>query len=378
MKLIIENKPNIYWEANTIVRKILNHKKGDPVHIIEDRDRFILYEDKVDQKYGDLIEFYEKVFDESLDVLKDYPEWKELFSIQSEQENYGFFQTVTRLTNAEEVDELSKAEFFNACHYHLQNLNAKEEQVDLDDVEEAKKAFKEMKDRAFDADYYIKKIMASELDNDEKIKIIDLFQHADDRFDAYVKLIKRIEEIYLKYYGNVEHYIKSKVELFSSSGKDDAKNTPIAKFIDTERWSFRSDEPIHLYFSIIDRDTLGMTITMDESIRSNISFGILFEELTELHNKVKHDADLFIEQMKALGEENRFNIMKLLSQRPYYLKEIASTIGLTPATVSHHMDQLIQAELVYITAEGRKVYYHVKDEKIKDLAELFDQWAKGV
>ena len=82
--------------------------------------------------------------------------------------------------------------------------------------------------------------------------------------------------------------------------------------------------------------------------------------------------------MKALGEENRFNIMKLLSQRPYYLKEIASTVGLTPATVSHHMDQLIQAELVYITAEGRKVYYHVKNEKIKGLAELFDQWAKGV
>ena len=378
VKLIIENKPNIYWEANAIVGKILNREKGDTVHIIENKDRFILSRDEINQKYSDLTQFYIEVFDESLDVLKDYPEWRELFTIQVGQNDMGFFEMVTRFTNAKEVDELSKTEFFNACHYYLQNLDAETEQSDLDDIEEARKVLKEMKDRAFDADYYIEKIMATELVNDEKIKIIDLFQHADERFDAYVKLIKRIEKIYLKYYGNVEHYIQSKVELFSSSGKDDAKNTPIVNYIDTERWSFRSEEPIHLYFSIINKGTFGMSIIMDESIRPNMILGILFEELEALLNKGKHDAGLFIEQMKALGEENRFNIMKLLSQKPYYLKEIASIIGLTPATVSHHMEQLNKAELVYMTTEGRKVYYHVNDKKIKKLAELFDQWAKGV
>lgn len=378
MKLIIEDKPNIYWEANAIVREILNRKKRDPVHIIENKDRFILSEDEINRKYSDLIEFYMKVFDESLEVLKDYPEWRELFSIQSNQNDMGFFEMVTQFTNANEVDELSKTEFFNACHYHLRNLNAEAEQADFYDIEETRKDLEEMKDRAFDADYYIEKVMASELDNDEKIKMMDLFQNADERFDAYVELIQRIEKIYLKYYSDVEHYVRSKVESFSSSGKDDVKNTPIAKYIDVERWSFRSDDPIHLYFSIINRCTLGMTIIMDESIRPIINAGILFEELTKLHNKVKHAAELFIEQMKALGEENRFNIMKLLSQRPHYLKEIASTIGLTPATISHHMEQLIRAELVYMTTEGRKVYYHVNDKKIKKLAELFNQWAKGV
>ena len=378
MKLYIEDKPNIYWEANAIIREILNRKKGDPVHIIENKDRFILSEDEINEKYSDLIKFYTKVFDESLDVLKDYPEWKELFSIQENQEDYGFFESAIRFTNAKKVDELSKAEFFNACHYNLQSINAKEERLDFDNIEETKKALEEMKNRAFDADYYIEKIMASELNNDEKIKMMDLFQHADERFDAYVELIQRIEKIYLKYYSDVEHYVKSKVELFSSSGKDDAKNTPLVNYIDVERWNFRSDEPVHLYFSVIYKGTLGMTVIMDESIRPNMIFGILFEELTELLNKEKYEAELFIEQMKALGEENRFNIMKLLSQKPHYLKEIACTVGLTPATVSHHMEQLIKAELVYMTTEGRKVYYHVNDNKIKDLAKLFNQWSNGV
>lgn len=377
MKLIVENKPNIYWEANAIVREILNREKGEPVHIIENKDRFILSEDEINEKYSDLIKFYVKIFDESIDVLKGYPEWKELFSIQSNQEDYGFFESVTRFTNAKEVDELSKTEFFNACYYHLQNINAEAEQVDLDDMEETRKALEEVKDRAFDAEYYIGKIMASELDNDEKIKMMDLFQHADERFSAYVELIQRIEKIYLKYYSDVEHYVKSKVELFSSSGKDDVKDTPIANYIDAERWNFPSDESIHLYFSIINKGTLGMTIIMDESIRPNMIFGILFEELTELLNKEKHDAELFVEQMKALGEENRFNIMKLLSQKPHYLKEIACTVGLTSATVSHHMEQLIKAQLVYMTTKGRKVYYHVNDKKIEKLGELFDQWEKG-
>jgi DNA-binding transcriptional ArsR family regulator len=371
MKLIIENKPNIYWEASAIVKKILNREKGDPAHIIENKDRFILSEDEINQKYSDLIEFYERVFDESLDVLKDYPEWRELFSIQVDQNDMGFFETVTRFTNAKEVDELSKTEFFNACHYHLQNIEA--EQEDLDG-----KTLKEMKDRAFDSDYYIEKIMNSELDNDEKIKMMDLFQNADERFKSYVNLIKRIEKIYLKYYGNVEHYIRAKVESFSSSGKANVKNTPIVNYIDVERWNLRSEEPIHLYFSIINKGTFGMSIINDESIRPNMILGILFEELRALLNKGKHDAWLFIEQMKALGEENRFNIMKLLSQKPYYLKEIADTIGLTSATVSHHMEQLTKTELVYMATKGRKVYYYVNDKKIKKLAELFNQWAKGV
>lgn len=226
MKLIIENKPNIYWEASAIVKAVLNRKKGDPVHIIENKDRFIVSEDEINQKYSNLIEFYIKVFDESLEVLKDYPEWRDLFSIQSDQNDMGFFGMVTRFTNAKKVVELSKAEFFNACHYHLQNIDAETEQSDL---EETRKALKEMKDRAFDADYYIEKVMASDLDNDEKIKMMDLFQHADERFDTYVELIQRIEKIYLKYYGNVQHYVQSKVELFSSSGKANAKNTPIVK-----------------------------------------------------------------------------------------------------------------------------------------------------
>ena len=371
MKLIIENKPNIYWEASAIVKKILNREKGDPAHIIENKDRFILSEDEINQKYSDLTQFYIEVFDESLDVLKDYPEWRELFSIQVDQNDMGFFETVTRFTNAKEVDELSKTEFFNACHYHLQNIEA--EQEDLDG-----KTLKEMKDRAFDSDYYIEKIMNSELDNDEKIKMMDLFQNADERFKSYVNLIKRIEKIYLKYYGNVEHYIRAKVESFSSSGKANVKNTPIVNYIDVERWNLRSEEPIHLYFSIINKGTFGMSIINDESIRPNMILGILFEELRALLNKGKHDAWLFIEQMKALGEENRFNIMKLLSQKPYYLKEIADTIGLTSATVSHHMEQLTKTELVYMATKGRKVYYYVNDKKIKKLAELFNQWAKGV
>ena len=139
MKLYIEDKPNIYWEANAIIREILNRKKGDPVHIIENKDRFILSEDEINEKYSDLIKFYTKVFDESLDVLKDYPEWKELFSIQENQEDYGFFESAIRFTNAKKVDELSKAEFFNACHYNLQSINAKEERLDFDNIEEKAK-----------------------------------------------------------------------------------------------------------------------------------------------------------------------------------------------------------------------------------------------
>ena len=97
----------------------------------------------------------------------------------------------------------------------------------------------------------------------------------------------------------------------------------------------------------------------------------------ELKN-LKEDEDFKFgnikEQLKALGDSTRFNIIKLLKDRPYYLKELADALGLTSPTVSHHMDELLQAGLVKITNKGRRIYYTLDLESMRNISEFFNKF----
>lgn len=64
----------------------------------------------------------------------------------------------------------------------------------------------------------------------------------------------------------------------------------------------------------------------------------------------------FVVFFKALADENRIKIVSLLAHQPYSVEELAANLGITSATVSHHLQRLVQANLV----EGRvQQYYNV-------------------
>ena len=46
------------------------------------------------------------------------------------------------------------------------------------------------------------------------------------------------------------------------------------------------------------------------------------------------------EGLRALGDETRLRILGLLTRRPHYGEELAESLGLTPATISHHIKAL--------------------------------------
>jgi ArsR family transcriptional regulator, lead/cadmium/zinc/bismuth-responsive transcriptional repressor len=70
---------------------------------------------------------------------------------------------------------------------------------------------------------------------------------------------------------------------------------------------------------------------------------------------------------KSLSEDNRFEIVKRLAKRDYYLLELANDLSLTSATASHHLDFLMQLEVVEMKREGNKVFFSLKKELLADL-----------
>ncbi len=69
---------------------------------------------------------------------------------------------------------------------------------------------------------------------------------------------------------------------------------------------------------------------------------------------------------RALGDETRLRILKLLASRDLYLTEIAQALDLSKPTIKHHMIQLRSAGLVTITDAGTVMYYSLRRNRLDD------------
>lgn len=81
----------------------------------------------------------------------------------------------------------------------------------------------------------------------------------------------------------------------------------------------------------------------------------------------------FVEALKTLGEINRLRILKLLQERPAYVCEIASILGLSMATVSSHLSRLKYFGIVKDRREGIKIKYFLiepEDPEINALVQF--------
>jgi DNA-binding transcriptional ArsR family regulator len=69
---------------------------------------------------------------------------------------------------------------------------------------------------------------------------------------------------------------------------------------------------------------------------------------------------------RALGDETRLKILKLLAGRDLYLTEIAQQLELSKPTIKHHLALLRAAGLVTITESGSVVYYTLRRNRLDD------------
>ena len=69
----------------------------------------------------------------------------------------------------------------------------------------------------------------------------------------------------------------------------------------------------------------------------------------------------------VLGDETRTKIIFLLSLRPLCTHDIATVLGVSLPTVSHHLRIMRLMKLVRHTREGKRVIYELDDSHVMDL-----------
>ena len=89
-------------------------------------------------------------------------------------------------------------------------------------------------------------------------------------------------------------------------------------------------------------------------------------ELKQIANKVAavETSDKQSRFFKALADETRIRILKLLEVREMCVCEVMVALDLTQPTASHHLGILENAGLVKNRKEGQWVFYSVADPKL--------------
>lgn len=79
--------------------------------------------------------------------------------------------------------------------------------------------------------------------------------------------------------------------------------------------------------------------------------------------------DLDIEVIKALGDETRIEILKVIGKREMNASDIAVKCTLSRPTISHHMQILKRANVLEARKEGKEIYYSVNMQTLKGLSQ---------
>lgn len=89
------------------------------------------------------------------------------------------------------------------------------------------------------------------------------------------------------------------------------------------------------------------------------------QRLTELETRMNEEIDLerVLPRFRALADPKRLKVASMLARTDELCAcEIQASLGVTHATVSHHMDLLREAGLVEANKSGRWVYYRLADD----------------
>lgn len=83
-------------------------------------------------------------------------------------------------------------------------------------------------------------------------------------------------------------------------------------------------------------------------------------------------------KMKALADETRLSIVKMLSNENLCACQLLDAFDLSQATLSYHMKQLQDSGLVSGRKDGYWTRYSLNKKSLQSLVELFDELIEDV
>ena len=199
----------------------------------------------------------------------------------------------------------------------------------------------------------------SDLSPNVRWQLLRLVQQPRQQLTHLAQIIRKNMPAYEHALLAVEKPLAKRIESFVELFGKEQHNTPIA--LVQELATKLGEEPIKTVTPMLIH--AGLEIIID----GNRYTGLFVDDIFHMIDKTKHTHNSNNSVLKALGDKSKFDILVALHRAPKYNLELAEHLGLSAATVSHHMQTLILHGLVSVEKRDGRVYYTLEKAPIKEL-----------
>lgn len=202
----------------------------------------------------------------------------------------------------------------------------------------------------------------SPYENEAKWEVIKIFTNQESAYKEVADILNEVIGIFKgKYNRQIAELEKECYEYWSRFQKE---NDIIEKINEKLKISWESDKetvilplfflPYGITFSITEADYCPKDI-IRISVMIDANFIITDRKMT------KED---IVNIGKLLSDKSKVDILEFISRKPCYGKEIANELNLSTATISYHVNSLLQTRFIKADVNSNKVYYSIDKERI--------------
>lgn len=377
---IIIDQPNFLFhgmqlmESYFIGRNEMDDESWINQPLIRRTDSFILPQVQIDQTFQDLVSYLRHTRREAVQLLHGHEPLATLFCVsvrdeKGEAKDYFFGIAQLLMADVDSARSLTRDEFVIACLRRLGDLSELSDELEADS-----KDANADHDPSFTMEEIFTRVNKTLLSDADRMVLLRFFQDIDVFYTLVRDRLEKLEDIYRRHFPLIEKRFMNKAALYQEQG-DEAFPVKLLYRLVEGGEEVNPLEPVHIAISPVHYNGMSIRFMVGLNLRKLVSAGLIYDDLEELKNRQKMRREDTEEQLKALADPGRLSIIRLLSIRRYYVQELADELGLSPATLSHHLKILMQAMLVSVGIEGRRSYYSLNRGELGALAQELQQMA---
>lgn len=246
----------------------------------------------------------------------------------------------------------------------ISNQTEREKYKTFIDVIEPNEEVNIAEDVVCNVEALINYLEGTSLESDVCFEIIKIYQNRKKYFDR----VRAIMERAIKLLQDCKKEIAFLENEFYQYWTNKQKEIDITDLLEEQinvQWSHSKKGTI-ITMAIVNFSTITIALEDSRDTREEvITFGtMLDDDLSITRNKIEKDQILKIG--KVLADKSKLEILELVSKKPYFGKEIASELKLSTATISYHMNVLVDIGFVKVEVISGRVYYHLSLDRIHE------------
>lgn len=204
-----------------------------------------------------------------------------------------------------------------------------------------------------------------DVDVQEKWLLSLLYQNYDAYMQELLPILNRAASLYREKLDIVSPLLEG----FEARYRELVASKPIERLNSKLQIKLLDDKQVHIVPQVIGFNMVTYLSHTGTAEAETLYIGVLFETLEEIVRQSVSDEEI-CRTLKMLSDPSKFAILKYIRRQPAYGSELAEQLGLSTATISHHMNALIQQGFVQIEKQANRIYYRMNREAVEKYLDL--------